>query len=149
MNTYQDMNESLSAIFDIECSPINLQDIDLTGDIIGQWGKDNIMYGRKHSPETKAKMSETLKTMPHIIGRPGELNGMYGRKHSDAAKKVMSEKRRATNLAKKNEGIDVTRAMNVIKQCPHCGKETTTGNYARWHGINCKERTQPVLSSLC
>lgn len=24
--------------------------------------------------------------------------------------------------------------------CEHCGKESNTGNYARWHGENCKER---------
>lgn len=148
MNTYQQMNESLSSIFDIECSPINLHDLDLSGDVVGQWGKDNVMYGRKHSQETRAKMSETLKTMPHIIGRPGELNGMYGKKHSDVSKRVMSEKRKATNLRKKEDGIDTTQAMNTIKQCSHCGKETTTGNYARWHGINCKARILPDPSNL-
>lgn len=24
--------------------------------------------------------------------------------------------------------------------CPHCGKQTTEGNYVRWHGDNCKNK---------
>jgi hypothetical protein len=52
-------------------------------------GKNNPMYGRKHSDETKKKISEILETK-----MKGSGNGMYGKQHSTEALKKMSEKRK-------------------------------------------------------
>lgn len=120
--------------------------VDTDYDIVDQCGERNIMYGKKHSEATKQAMSEALKLIPHIIGRPGKLNGMYGKTHTDEVKKKLSDGVRARNLSR---GKEATAAMNKVKECPHCGKSVTTGNYSRWHGINCKEYIQPEPSNLC
>ena len=49
-------------------------------------GKNNGMYGKKHSNETKRKQVESRGDMS------GENNGMYGKKHSNETKIKMAEK---------------------------------------------------------
>lgn len=47
--------------------------------------------GRRHSEETKRKMSEAQRSEKnHMYGKYGELNPMYGRKHSEESKRRMS-----------------------------------------------------------
>lgn len=31
---------------------------------------------------------------------------------------------------------------NVTKTCPHCNKTMNLGSYSRWHGNNCKKRSE-------
>ena len=65
-------------------------------------GENHPFYGKKHSEETKIKMSaanthrvgkthslETISKMSTV--KKGENNPMFGRKHSDEARKKMSE----------------------------------------------------------
>lgn len=49
----------------------------------GKFGKDNPLYGRTISDETKAKISERNR---------GQNNGMYGKKRSEEDKKIQSQK---------------------------------------------------------
>lgn len=75
-------------------------------------GSNNPMAGKKHSEETKRKISEKAK----------------GRKFS----KETIEKRAEKNRGSKRE----------IKICPHCGKEVAVNTYAMWHGDKCKYKNE-------
>ena len=83
-------------------------------------GKNNSMFGKKHSEETKVKMS-----IAHI----GLLLGKPGHKQSVETK----EKR---SIAQK--GIPKPKVT-----CEYCNKIVGShGNYTRWHGSKCKLNTQ-------
>lgn len=82
-------------------------------------GDKNGMYGRKHSEETKKKISQ-IRLQKERDGEyddvyhskafrdkmskvtSGERNGMYGKKHSEEAKKKMSENSKGLNKGIKN-----------------------------------------------
>jgi hypothetical protein len=63
-------------------------------------GSNNIFYGRKHTEETKQKISKSKKENPYIMSEEeknrrkifykGENNPNYGRKHTDEEKLKMS-----------------------------------------------------------
>jgi len=73
-------------------------------------GENNSMYGKKHSEETKKKMSLKAK----------------GRKQSLETIKKKADALRGTTRPK--------------KQCPHCKKMIAVNTYPRWHGDNCKSK---------
>ena len=62
------------------------------------------MKGKKHSQETKSKISDSLKGNPNL-----NTQGMAGKKHTDDAKQKMSETRKEKGLSKgtKNPMYDV------------------------------------------
>ena len=53
-------------------------------DIWGLKGERNGMWGKKHSEETRKRISEK-------VGRAGKDNSFYGKKHSEETKKKLSE----------------------------------------------------------
>jgi hypothetical protein len=73
------------------------------------------MYGRKHSEETRRRMSDWHKNNKHP---------MKGKEHSEETKRKMSESQRGQ-----------TRPRGT---CPHCGKEASIPNLKRWHFEKCK-----------
>lgn len=77
---------------------------------LAKQGKNNNMFGKKHSQETIDKLREKAKL----------------RTYSEET----NEKRRLANLGLKREK----------KLCSHCNKLVAVNGYARWHGDNCKER---------
>ena len=81
-------------------------------------GKDHPFWGRKHTEETKRKMSGAKKDyVPWNVGKP----------HSESTKKNISE-----SLKNKPK---IT--------CPHCDKVGSATNMKRYHYDNCKQkRTQ-------
>ena len=54
------------------------------------FGKNNNFYGKKHTPESRKKMSEA---------QSGENNGFYGKHHSDESKKKIGDSNRGENSA--------------------------------------------------
>ena len=76
-------------------------------------GTGNSFYGKKHKPESKAKMGKSFF---------GESNGFYGKQHSPEQRQK-----------KREEKLNATR-----QQCPYCNKLVDPMNYARWHGNKCK-----------
>jgi group I intron endonuclease len=58
----------------------------------GKTGALNPMYGRTHTPETRAKMSEA-----HIGLQSGENNPMYGKTHTPETKAQMSDSKSGAN----------------------------------------------------
>lgn len=109
--------------------------------------------GRKHSEETKKKislakqgvstpkseamklkLSNTRKAMK--LDFSGEKNPMYGKKQSTKTKELISK----ANSGEKN-GI-YKKYKNLPKiSCPHCGMIGKDGpNFIRWHLDNCKRK---------
>ena len=75
--------------------------------------KNNPMYGRKHTEESKRKISDSLS---------GEKSVWFGRRHTEQTLAKM-------RLAAKNK---------VPLTCPHCGKKAKDNVVYRWHFDNCK-----------
>jgi len=72
-------------------------------------GEGNPNYGKSHSAETIAKMSEKA----------------TGRKQSEETKQKKADAVRGSKREK--------------KLCPHCDQHVAVNGYARWHGDNCKK----------
>jgi len=90
-------------------------------------------YGRRHTEETRKKMSENnfSKTDPLRQKEHAKRAGSYSKsdehkqKISEALKKVHCEAN--PNLGKKRQKV----------KCPHCGKEGANNTMQRWHFDNC------------
>lgn len=72
-------------------------------------------FGKKHSEETKLKMS---------LAQTREKHAMFGKKHSPETKLKMSLSRK---------GKIPTQSI-----CPHCNKSGAISQMKRWHFDNCK-----------
>jgi hypothetical protein len=111
-------------------------------------GKNNWMYGRKHSEEYKAYLSEI---------NTGENNHFYGKTHTSEAKEKMSAAAKTRtgpkhsrfgiphNEETKKKLSDANRGKpraipHEIVECPHCQKEGIKPNMKRWHFDNCKNK---------
>ena len=99
--------------------------------------------GRKHTEESKKKMSEKALLRPPVSEETkkkiGDAN--RGRKHSDETKKKLSElgKKKVFTEEYRKKLSDNAKNRPIVK-CPHCGKEGVHNSMQRWHFNNCKER---------
>jgi len=133
-------------------------------------GSDNHFYGKKHSEETRKKMSESRKkwsySEEHINkfrGRVGPMlgkthnevtriklsNAAKGRIHSDESKTKTSQSLLKKHLTRSAETREKMRQSKIgiehpVKECIHCGKIVAVGMYARWHGDKCKVKDKFV-----
>ena len=88
-------------------------------------GLGNPGIGRKHSEETRKKISENRK------GKcAGKENSFYGKTHTDEMKEHFKTRPQNINPPWKNKK----------KKCPHCARELDPGNYAQYHGDKCKSQ---------
>lgn len=120
------------------------------------------MHGKKHSLETRQKMSESSP----FKGKFGKDHPSYGKKHSpetilkfknrivsDETKQKMSARQKL--LAKHMDGANnpmygkkhSAETLQLISEkaksrakisCIYCERLVSPGNYARWHGDKCK-----------
>lgn len=141
-------------------------------------GSNNSFFGKKHTEETRKKMSEARRkwsyTDEHIEKFKGRTSPMKGKTHSEKTRKRLSdigklrkpsqltkEKTSATlaglNLKRSDETKEKMRQskLGIVhprKTCEHCGKETTVAMFSRWHGDSCKLKGisvfQPSLGQL-
>ena len=126
----------------------------------GRSGEENPFYGKKHSEETKIKISESNsgreKSQAEIDNwvnkvakkpKSKEHRNKIGRKGM-----VMLQNVNTKNIIRipKSESLELDpklwvnpRKLNPEKKykCDHCGLETTASNIKRWHNENCKHRT--------
>jgi hypothetical protein len=77
-------------------------------------GENNNRFGINVSEDTKKKISESLS----------------GRKQDPEVVVRRAETQRALNMKREK------------KQCPHCNQLVAVNGYARWHGDNCKLKTE-------
>lgn len=92
-------------------------------------GPGNGMYNKKHSAESKRKMSETKKLLGSSTGKN---NSQYGIKKSENSKKLQSEKMKGKPAWNKN--LDITDER--IKQASLKRKETINKNPDKYLGRN-------------
>jgi len=93
-------------------------------------GEKNYMFGKKHSEETKKKISEKRK----------------GYKVSEEVKKRLSEQRlgipksdkQRQEISDRQKTSEKNTFRHTVK-CPHCNREGQKPNMLRWHFENCKQ----------
>ena len=74
----------------------------------------SVWRGRKHSMESRKKMSEYAKAHPEIKSHPGCEHPMYGKHHSDESKIKMSESAKKRGYCgNKNKHVDMLTVDNV------------------------------------
>lgn len=90
----------------------------ISGENNPMYGTNGGFYGKSHSEETKAKMSES-------------------------AKEYVKTKEHCENISKAKRGKSTKlKGYNYkIVECPHCGKTGGGGNMTRHHFNNCKEKS--------
>lgn len=141
-----------------------LQSIKVAGSGNGMYGKNHTNETKKAIGDANRgriqPIEEKIKQKAAITGRKrnsfseewienmslakqGEKNNMFGKTHNEETKQKMREKaigRKQSHdtISKKAEAI---RGLKREKKlCPHCNKLVAVNGYARWHGINCKDK---------
>lgn len=75
-------------------------------------GEKSVHYGKKHSEERKQKQSERQK-----VAMIGESNPMYGKKHKDETRELFSQQRKGnTNSTKKVRCVNTGEIFNSAKE---------------------------------
>ena len=105
-----------------------------------QVGELNSMFGKTHSNEAKAKMSEDRK------GKPTWNKGLTGVKTSNKGqpawnKGVSTGIKTFTGQQHTPETIALMKEKHANRErltCPHCNKNIDKPNYSRYHGDKCK-----------
>jgi hypothetical protein len=130
-------------------------DIDIAADreiqLQKQYGyrvdKGNELYSNKFSNMGKSANAKGNKTMIEnkigIFGASNEQRKLWAKNASNIGVAISADKRRGQKLnqetidkMKLNNHVHVLK--NITKKCEHCSMVMNLGNYARWHGDNCK-----------
>jgi group I intron endonuclease len=108
--------------------------------------------GKKHTAETKSKMSAAKKGHTHTAetrakqsaGAKGNTNSK-GYKHSDETRAKMSASGKGHPVSDETKANMSAAQKNAPKfQCPHCLSLFAAPALSRWHGDNCKKKLQQV-----
>ena len=117
-----------------------------------KWKKEgNPFYGKKHTEETKKRVSEDKfgkLINKNKSGVVGVCKTQYGTWSAYICKKGINKhlgtfptKDLAIEARKNAEKQSIDSVVTTkIKKCPHCGKEGSGGNMTRYHFDNCKYR---------
>ena len=103
-------------------------------------GDKNPFYGKKHSAESRKKMSDASS---------GEKNYFYGKHLSEEHRKKLSDSKKGekNHFYGKSHSNETRKKMSVAQKgvphpkitCPHCSKLGGNSNMKRYHFNNCKE----------
>lgn len=106
-------------------------------------GEKNPFYGKKHSEETKKKISERTKAeMKKLSPRTQEQMQERNKKISVTLTGRKYSKERRENISKSLKGKthrDKGKKKKTIS-CPFCFREGSISMMKRWHFNNCKEK---------
>lgn len=114
---YIDNTKNLVNICKIAGSSLGVRRSKEQREFISQMHKGNKYWlGRKHTPETKAKMSQSKKgIVPSLESRLKMSKSQTGKKHSEETKTKMSKSRRR-NLAERNRKIGDANIKHKVEQ---------------------------------
>ena len=126
-----------------------------SGSLHPMYGKIGTMMGRKHTTETKRKMSESWSMDNRDMSKPtGKDSPNYGRKHrAESIEKMKVPKPEGFALGDRNSMFGKShkessrqlmsdRAKNrPTVQCPHCSVSGAMSQMKRWHFDNCRNRS--------
>lgn len=93
-------------------------------------GENNGMFNKKHTEESKRKMSESSKGP-----NPNMARVISQQQREAISKRNKGSKRPQSAIdaaAEKNRG-----KKRPTRTCPHCGSTVAVNTYARWHGDRC------------
>ena len=143
---FNQLNQSLSNLFNLPYSEISLTEQQL------KWanvpvkrhlgcppmkGELNGMYGKKHTPETLAKMRGS-----HSISEANKLKMAEARRNSPNKSRPLSEetkqKMRKSKSIIHKQAMALAASLKPKLTCPHCGQMADAGNAKRWHFTKCK-----------
>ncbi|QDH50531.1 homing endonuclease [Synechococcus phage S-B43] len=100
-------------------------------------GYNKVIHNNCDMPEVRKAQSDRMRLN----------NPMKGRTNSGSFKKgqapLITEERneKISNSMKGNtNGKGWAHINSTLTKCPHCGIMCSRGNYARWHGDNCKHK---------
>lgn len=101
-------------------------------------GPMNPFWGRKHSPETKARLRKAWDNpqRKHELSQRSR-DPEICKKRSKSVKAWYDNASTEEINAKTKSGL---KSMNAHVECPHCGIKTNKGNIGRYHGDKCKKR---------
>ena len=91
--------------------------------------------GKKRSLEAKKNYSDSK--MGHTVSKESIIKMNKTKKERNIIPWMVGKKHKLDSLKKMKESLKKV----PVKKCEYCGFETTPGNYARWHGNNCKLKT--------
>ena len=105
-------------------------------------GEKHPFYGRKHSEETKKKMSLAQSGEKH--SQYGKVPWNKGKQYSAAARKKMSDVQKGKKLSEEHKK-KISNTLNGKTQkkitCPYCNKTGGNNVMKRYHFDNCREIT--------
>ncbi len=127
------MCDSESDAYELEELAVTLDDINNPMCYNISLGGNGVMMGRKHTEESKLKISQNnAKNAPWL-----------GKKMPDSMKLKMSKSH--TGQTRTGDGLlnirDAQNRLSIIERtCPHCGKLGKGNAMLQWHFNNCKNK---------
>lgn len=109
------------------------------GDISGE---ANPMFGRNHTEESKAKMSENSKWMT------GDKNHMFNKHHTDESKKKMSDSLTGIGLGVENSFYGKTHSDKQKEKWSEDRKGTRLGTENSFYGKTHSDETKKKISEM-
>jgi len=109
-------------------------------------GELNPFYGKKHTLESRRKMSEILKTKDcrAKTTNKGKKFPEVGKKISAARKEWFKTNPHPMLGVKRTKEMQINNSLGALNQqkheCVYCGVVTIAGNIKRWHNDNCKDK---------
>lgn len=110
-------------------------------------GKNNISHRLDVKEKSKSSFHKFLNSIEgktHIENLSKRMTGNNNpSKNPKIANKIKNALIEKYSLLTKEDRCTLTSYMNNKKiVCEFCGIETNSGNYKRWHGLNCKIKIQ-------
>jgi hypothetical protein len=98
-----------------------------------EWIDNHKLFMKEYMKDAPSPMAGKTQTKEHVDKR---MKAHVGAKRSESTCKKIAAK--ATGRKQTSETIE-KRILYVT--CEHCNKQIDKGNYSRWHGDKCKERS--------